>query len=46
MNYKITAQTKVLSLKLIYQVLFLNIYVFLFMVCQAMKIPMDGGKEE
>lgn len=44
---KITAHTRALSLQLIiYQGLFLNIYVFLFMVCQAVKIPMVGGREE
>lgn len=45
-NDETTAQTKVLSLQLMYQGLFLNIYVFLFMEYQAVKIFMDGGKGE
>lgn len=43
-NSKVSAQTKAFSLQLIYQGLFVNICVFLFMVYQAMKIPVDGGR--
>lgn len=45
-NSKTTAQTKAFSLQLIYQDRFLSIYVFPFMDYQAMKIPMERGREE
>lgn len=45
-NYKTTAQTKALSLKLMYKGLLLNISVFLFMEYQAVRIFVDGGREE
>ena len=45
-NYKTTAQTKALSLQLMYKGLLLNISVILFMEYQAVRIFVDGCREE